>query len=164
MLIIAFGIPHGALDHILFFKKRNTSQVKFYSIYLGLVLFFILLWIYYPTLSLTLFLIISAFHFGESQFEDIDIKKYSNSLLLYLVWGLSLLIYLIFYNVDELNVLTALFKDTESFYDVSMVIQNKNYEYEESMVDPDIYEEEPNRLESLMTGGRVLFGDFNGYQ
>ena len=42
MLIIAFGIPHGALDHILFLK-RNTSQVKFYSIYLGLVLFFILL-------------------------------------------------------------------------------------------------------------------------
>ena len=116
MLIIAFGIPHGALDHILFFKKRNTSQVKFYSIYLGLVLFFILLWIYYPTLSLTLFLIISAFHFGESQFEDIDIKKYSNSLLLYLVWGLSLLINLIFYNVDELNTLTTLFKDTESFY------------------------------------------------
>ena len=115
-LIIFVGIPHGALDHVLFFKKRNTSQIKFYSVYLGLVLFFILLWIYYPILSLSLFLIISAFHFGESQFEDIEIKKYLHSLLLYLVWGLSLLINLIFYNVNELNVLTTIFKDTESFY------------------------------------------------
>ena len=116
MLIIAFGIPHGALDHILFFKKRDTSQIRFYSIYLGLILFFVFLWIYFPVLSLTLFLIISAFHFGESQFEDIDIKKYSNSLLLYLIWGLSLLINLIFYNVNELNDLTTFFEDTESFY------------------------------------------------
>ena len=116
MLIIAFGIPHGALDHILFFKKRNTSQIKFYSIYLGLVLSFIILWIYFPLLSLTLFLIISAFHFGESQFEEIEIKKYTHSLLLYLIWGLSLLINLIFYNVNELNDFTTFFEDTESFY------------------------------------------------
>ncbi len=116
MLIIAFGIPHGALDHILFFKKRNTSHIKFYSIYLGLVLSFILLWIYFPILSLLLFLIISAFHFGESQFEDLEIKKYSHSLLLYLSWGLSLLTNLIFYNVNELNNLTTFFEDTESFY------------------------------------------------
>lgn len=115
MLIIAFGIPHGALDHILFFKKRNTSQIKFYSIYLGLVISFILLWIYFPIQSLILFLIISAFHFGESQFEDIKIKKYLHSLSLYLIWGLSLLINLIFYNVNELNDLTTFFKDTESF-------------------------------------------------
>ena len=116
MLIIAFGIPHGALDHILFFKKRNTSQIKFYSIYLGLVISFISLWIYFPILSLILFLIISAFHFGESQFEDLEIKKYSHSLLLFLSWGLSLLINLIFYNVNELNNLTTFFEDTELFY------------------------------------------------
>ena len=116
MLIIAFGIPHGALDHILFFKKKHTSQIKFYSIYLGLVLSFVLLWFYNPTLSLALFLFISAFHFGESQFEDLEVKKYSHSLLLYLVWGLSLLINLIFYNVNELNDLTTFFEDTESFY------------------------------------------------
>lgn len=63
---------------------------------------------------------------------------------------------------EHCHVLTT--EDTDSFYDVSMVIQNKNYEYEESMVDPNIYQEEPNRFESLMAGGRVLFGDFNGYQ
>ena len=99
-----------------YFLKKHTSQIKFYSIYLGLVLSFVLLWVYNPTLSLALFLFISAFHFGESQFEDIEIKKYSHSLLLYLVWGLSLLINLIFYNINELNDLTTFFEDTESFY------------------------------------------------
>ena len=115
MLIIAFGIPHGALDHCILFLKRDTSQIRFYSIYLGLILFFVFLWIYFSTKSNTFFNYFRV-HFGESQFEDVEIKKYSHSLLLYLIWGLSLLINLIFYNVNELNDLTTFFRDTESFY------------------------------------------------
>ena len=35
ILILLLGIPHGAIDHVLFFKKRKMSQLKFYSLYLG---------------------------------------------------------------------------------------------------------------------------------
>ena len=115
ILILLFGIPHGALDHILYFKKRDTSIIKFYTLYLFLILFFVVLWIYFPLLSFILFLTISAFHFGESQLEDISIKKSNYSVFLYLFWGFSLLLNLIYYNVNELNELTVFFEDTETF-------------------------------------------------
>lgn len=115
ILILAFGIPHGAIDHILYFKKRDTSPAKFYTIYLGLILLFVVLWMYQPMLSFIFFLVISAFHFGESQFADLSIRRSTYSLLLYIVWGLTLLLNLIYYNVSELNDLTAFFKDTEAF-------------------------------------------------
>ena len=71
IFILLLGIPHGAIDHVLFFKKRKMSQTKFYSIYLGLSFLFVILWHILPVISLILFLLISAFHFGESQFADI---------------------------------------------------------------------------------------------
>ena len=59
---------------------------------------------------------------------------------------------------EHCHVLTT--EDMESFYDVIILIQNKNHEYEESLIDPEIYEEEPNRLESLLSGGRISLGNF----
>ena len=115
IFILAFGIPHGAIDHILFFKKKTTTQLKFYSVYLGLILAFLVCWLYLPMWSFMLFLFISAFHFGESQLEDISIKRSLFSLSLYSVWGLTLLTNLIYYNINELSELTAFFNDTETF-------------------------------------------------
>ena len=58
----------------------------------------------------------------------------------------------------ECNVLKT--EDMESFYDVCMVIRNKNYDIQESMVDFNTYEPEPDRLETLLSGGIVLMGNF----
>ena len=111
ILILLLGIPHGAIDHVLFFKKRKMSQLKFYSIYLGLSLLFVILWHILPITSLILFLLISAFHFGESQFADVYFKK-SLRYLFYFFWGLCLLSTLMFYNVSELFEITSYFDDT----------------------------------------------------
>ena len=111
ILILLLGIPHGAIDHVLFFKKRKMSQLKFYSIYLGLSLLFVILWHILPITSLILFLLISAFHFGESQFADVYFKK-PLRYLFYFFWGLCLLSTLMFYNVNELFEITSYFDDT----------------------------------------------------
>ncbi len=111
ILILLLGIPHGAIDHVLFFKKRKMSQLKFYSIYLGLSLLFVILWHILPVTSLILFLLISAFHFGESQFADIFFKK-SLRYIFYFFWGLCLLSTLMYYNVNELYDITSYFDDT----------------------------------------------------
>ena len=58
----------------------------------------------------------------------------------------------------DCHVLTT--EDMESFYDVSIVIQNKNLIIQESMVDPNLYEPEPNRLDTLLEGGVVFMGNF----
>ena len=57
--ILLIGIPHGAIDHILLFRKREMSQLRFYTIYLGLIIGFIILWHITPIFSL-LFLIVSS--------------------------------------------------------------------------------------------------------
>ena len=111
ILILLLGIPHGAIDHVLFFKKRKMSQLKFYSIYLGLSFLFVILWHIFPVTSLILFLLISAFHFGESQFADIFFKK-SLRFIFYFFWGLCLLSTLMYYNVNELYDITSYFDDT----------------------------------------------------
>ena len=123
IFILMIGIPHGAIDHILLFKKREMSQIKFYAIYLGLIIGFIMMWHFSPLYSLLFFLLISAFHFGESQFADIKFYPFLKNLF-YFFWGLSLLSTLIFYNIDELNKITLYFDDTlalEKIYNTSRV-------------------------------------------
>lgn len=115
LLILLFGIPHGAIDHVLFFRIRKMSQLKFYFIYLGLIGLFFLFWLYQPLWSFIFFLLLSAFHFGESQFADIKSERPTYKTLLFLNWGLTLLLTLIYYNVGELSSLTAFFDDTEGF-------------------------------------------------
>jgi Brp/Blh family beta-carotene 15,15'-monooxygenase len=123
LFILLIGIPHGAIDHILLFKKREMSQIKFYLIYLGLIIGFIMMWHFSPLYSLLFFLLISAFHFGESQFADIKFYPILKNLF-YFFWGLSLLSTLIFYNIDELNNITLYFDDTlalEKIYNTDKV-------------------------------------------
>lgn len=115
IFILLFGIPHGAIDHILFFKKKSMSQLKFYGLYLGLILLFVLLWLKFPLVSFSFFLVLSAFHFGESQFVDAKLTVRNFNPLLFLFWGLALLATLMYYNISELAALTAYFQDTQSF-------------------------------------------------
>ena len=99
------------------------SQIKFYAIYLGLIIGFIMIWHLSPLYSLLFFLLISAFHFGESQFADIKFYPFLKNLF-YFFWGLSLLSTLIFYNIDELNKITLYFDDTlalEKIYNTDKV-------------------------------------------
>ena len=115
LLILAFGIPHGAIDHVLFFKKNTTSQLKFYGAYLGLILLFLVGWFVEPLWSFVFFLVLSAFHFGESQLNDLKLKRSSLRPVLFLTWGLTLLLTLIYYNTEELIGYTGFFKDTAVF-------------------------------------------------
>ena len=122
--ILIIGIPHGAIDHVLLLKKREISKLKFYAIYFGLIIGFFLMWHLSIIYSLIFFLIISAFHFGESQFSDIKLRAPLKNLFFFL-WGFLLLFTLIFYNVEELNKITLFFDDTlelESVYDRNKIL------------------------------------------
>lgn len=67
--VVFLGLPHGALDplvaHRAFSDRPGYTSIIFYSVYLALVLNYWLLWSRYPTLGLTFFLLIAAFHFGS---------------------------------------------------------------------------------------------------
>lgn len=71
VLVVFIGIPHGALDHLvdeqtLKARNRSYSLRGFLTSYLLQMAAYALLWTVFPSLSLLLFLVFSAWHFGES--------------------------------------------------------------------------------------------------
>lgn len=105
LLISMVGIPHGAIDHVLFLEKsKKITAFQFYAFYFGLMAIYVVAWLQLTFWSLVFFLILSAYHFGQSQFSDLKINSRLGSVLLYLSWGTSLLSGLVFYNHQEIYI------------------------------------------------------------
>ena len=118
LLLLCIGIPHGTLDHLITYKVQKTNKLKFYTYYLGTIVLFFLIWMIAPSLGFVLFLLISAFHFGETQLHFFFTKNTYISLFIYLNWGVTILFTLLYYNNAELNQMTQLFEDTQVFLSV----------------------------------------------
>jgi len=67
--VVLLGLPHGALDPLVARKAFATyerySTLVFYVLYFLAVCLYVLLWMRLPTLGLSGFLVISAYHFGS---------------------------------------------------------------------------------------------------
>ena len=105
-LILTFGILHGSNDIKLLGKittqKNNTSKVRvsiYYVLFIivGAVLFYLL-----PLLALLCFILVSSYHFGEQQWQNLPTTL--QSWLIHLYQFLSgfiilLLIFIIYSNI-----------------------------------------------------------------
>jgi beta-carotene 15,15'-dioxygenase len=69
IILVTIGIPHGAIDHLLVNPKIGKNElIKFITKYLLIIAAYILVWYYLPKTALLLFIIMSAYHFGQSHF------------------------------------------------------------------------------------------------
>ena len=70
VLVGLFGISHGAIDHILASDVlgwiKPSQQFRFMGQYLAVMLLYGFLWLFAPVLGFWLFLLYSAWHFGQS--------------------------------------------------------------------------------------------------
>lgn len=107
-LIIILGIPHGAIDHILYLSKREKPAFTFYFQYLSLIGLNVLFWIWLPQLAFFSFLFVSAYHFGQSQFNHLFKVEEIPEKILYFIWGLTLMLGLIFFNIDQILALEGI--------------------------------------------------------
>lgn len=115
LLLIAFiGIPHGAVDHLLFLKKTNRNKTYFYSFYIALLTLYGISWIYFPMISLSLFLILSAYHFGQSQFEKYDVHTLTKKIIGF-IWGVIVLSGLVVFNFNEIQILLTDYEELNAF-------------------------------------------------
>tara|TARA_B100000214_G_scaffold373802_1_gene354922 strand:+ start:1306 stop:2208 length:903 start_codon:yes stop_codon:yes gene_type:complete len=112
ILIVVFGIPHGAIDNVILQSEIKISNHKFYSLYILSILLYLLCWVISPIYSFCFFLLISAYHFGESQFANYKILSKTKKPL-YMLWGTALMSTLFFYNESELCDLMLSFEDTK---------------------------------------------------
>jgi len=67
--LVFLGIPHGGNDFFYRKEKNTAGSIRFLSMYLGVMLLYLVLWFVWPMLSLGLFLLISIHHFGQSNFN-----------------------------------------------------------------------------------------------
>lgn len=74
-LIFTFGILHGANDLLLIEKnidqKKTYNFIKSLTNYVLVIILCSLLFYFIPWLTLILFILVSAFHFGEQQWKEL---------------------------------------------------------------------------------------------
>lgn len=105
--MVVTGIPHGATDHVIFSYKekaagRKVSIFRFLMLYILGMAVYGLCWYYFPLVSLLIFLAISAYHFGQSQFTYIALgESHPYKTILYTSWGIWVLAAIIFLNPEE---------------------------------------------------------------
>ena len=115
-----FSIPYEAIDHIIYREEHTTSALVFYSFYFGLMIIYLCFWMYSSVLSMV---ILSAFHFGQSQFSHLSISNKWKRIILCQMWGLSILSGLVVFNYDQIYTLSA------NNADVSAILSAFQYQY-----------------------------------
>ena len=121
LLILSIGISHGALDNQKGKRLIQLYNIKnsyfFYLIYSMIGIGIILLWLYFPTTSLIIFLIVASYHFGK---EDMDFliknKNVSNLILYFLKGALIIIAPLTFHFTETVNIFKLLLIQNENFF------------------------------------------------
>lgn len=118
-LILLTGIPHGALDHLIqeaTDKKLNrVYNAKLFLLkYLIIMSLYALAWYWFSGLSLLIFLLISAWHFGET-----DLEKAPQNTLIWsftrLIYGFYILAFILLTHLEEVRpIVDKMIKNQES--------------------------------------------------
>ena len=112
-LIATIGISHGSLDNFKGNKLLKILKIKnkflFYLIYIFVSLAVIGSWLIFPLLTLAIFLIVAAYHFGkeDSVFGKVNKFKLLN-LLLFLKGSLIILAPLYFHHYETIQIFEIL--------------------------------------------------------
>lgn len=106
------GVPHGAIDHVIFLqnqgvKKNNLTLLRsFFTPYLCMISATFVLWFAFPALMFWFFLLVAAYHFGQSQLFYISSPKNSSfKPILYIFWGIFILSSLWIFHWQEQSVI-----------------------------------------------------------
>jgi Brp/Blh family beta-carotene 15,15'-monooxygenase len=93
--IILLGIPHGGADHLIAAKNSRDqygrfSNGRFNLMYLGNIALFSGLLFFFPLAGVILFLILSAYHFGETDLQEFDTGTVAGKVFIF-TYGLLIL-------------------------------------------------------------------------
>ena len=113
LLILSIGITHGSLDHLKGKKLLKLLKINNYSVffigYILISILTILIWLIFPKILLSIFLIVASYHFGK---EDSDFLKFKKikfyEILLFLKGAAVIISPLIFHKTETLQIFSAL--------------------------------------------------------
>jgi len=121
LLILSIGISHGALDNqkgkrlILLYNIKN--YYLFYLIYSMIGIGVIVVWLYFPTTTLIIFLIVASYHFGKEDIGFLIKNQNVSNLILYFLKGTLIIIApLTFHFTETVNIFKLLLIQNEKFF------------------------------------------------
>lgn len=114
LLILFIGVPHGATDHLVFnfLSKNNISvraTIRFYLLYIFSALAYALCWLLFPSLSLNIFIIISVYHLGQSNFHYLTLPNKIIKAFIYSCWGLFIISAPLIFKAQEAKAISQSF-------------------------------------------------------
>ncbi len=107
LVMILIGLPHGAVDHLIHIRQKQSKELtattlgRFVRSYLLMIALYGLVWYLLPAVSLGLFIVLSCYHFGQSQLYYFFKKEGYFSTFTYILWGLAVLSYIICWNSQD---------------------------------------------------------------
>ncbi|MBL0882158.1 MAG: Brp/Blh family beta-carotene 15,15'-dioxygenase [Chitinophagaceae bacterium] len=131
--ILIAGIPHGALDHTVAkqnstLQNRSFSSIRFYFTYLSRMLLYGICWYFFPSFALLLFIVLSAFHFGETDLPlPFSVTKKSTILLQTNYGLLIVLVLLLTHSSEVLPILSIIEKQNAAFLSTLFKTENSVY-------------------------------------
>jgi len=130
-LILSIGISHGALDNQKGKELSRLYKVQkiyfFYLIYSLIGASIIIFWLFFPTTSLILFLVVASYHFGKEDTEFLINNKDVSNLIIYFSKGALIIIApLMFHFVETINIFKLLLIENEKFYLFLNFIEDNN--------------------------------------
>ena len=128
ILILSFGILHGANDLLLIKKineKKSNSYWKLLINYIIIIIVAIILFSFIPWLAMLLFIIVSSYHFGEQHWEKKRI--YSNKLwaiLFNFVYGSFIFLLLFeFHQKEVIKIMQGITGLNFTFISISLLLK-----------------------------------------
>ena len=106
LFIFSFGVLHGSNDILLILKlsskKYKRNFFKVIALYVLTIIIAIVLFYVFPSIGLMLFILFSAFHFGEQNWEAINLNlKNTYKKIFYTTYGLFILFLLFKLNTND---------------------------------------------------------------
>jgi Brp/Blh family beta-carotene 15,15'-monooxygenase len=107
-LVLVVGLPHGATDYLLYKRMKGPvvgrwQAIRFFIYYLLMVFGYLVCWVFFPKISLIFFLVISAYHFGQSNGQYLQLPRWLASIL-YVSWGIFVLGAVLLWHWEESRV------------------------------------------------------------
>lgn len=95
---LTIGLSHGAVDHLTDQNITDKNQLfKFIIHYLLKGVLLGMIWLIFPDLALAAFIAYSAWHFGQADFNEWNLKQGVHSFF----WGLAVLLTILVYHFEE---------------------------------------------------------------
>lgn len=107
--IILLGIPHGAVDLLVasstaIKEKKSFSNIRFFTVYLSRLIIFGLLLYFLPVPGMFIFILFSAYHFGETDLFFLKTETLPGKILV-ASYGIVILAVILLSNLPDLRIL-----------------------------------------------------------